>query len=189
MAVPRQEFLHAQRSRAVHRADHDDVTQIARDQSQPALDERPHQDLAQLRVGLDEREQLLAIELDHFAGLADAQAPDRAAPADHVGFAGKLPGVVAHDQRLGRVGRPQRLDFAAEDDKKWHRSVARFDQHLAARGRPTPSVGRNPRHLLRCERRKHALGTRDRGATGVSEVSGVSIDHHPKEQSSLQDPL
>ena len=71
----------------MRRADHDDVAQIARDQLEAAQDERAHQDLAQLRVGLDEREQLLAIELDHFAGLADAQARERAAAADHVGFA------------------------------------------------------------------------------------------------------
>ena len=87
MAVPRQKFLHAQRSRAVREPIDDDVTQIARNHAEPALDERPHQNLTQLRVGLDEREELLAIELDHFARLADAQSCDRAAPGDHVAFA------------------------------------------------------------------------------------------------------
>ena len=49
MAVPRQELLHAQRSCAVRRADHDDVAQVPRNQLEAAQDERPHQDLAQLR--------------------------------------------------------------------------------------------------------------------------------------------
>ena len=74
VAVPGQELVVPKRSRAVHRADHDDVAQVPGDQFEAAQDERPHQDLAQLRVGLDDGEQLLAIELDHVAGLADAQA-------------------------------------------------------------------------------------------------------------------
>ena len=43
-----------------------------RDQLDAAQDERPHQDLAQLGVGLHQREQLLAIELDHFTRLDGA---------------------------------------------------------------------------------------------------------------------
>ena len=81
MAIPGQEFLDAERPGAVRRADHDDVTQIVRDQLEAPQDERPHQDLAQLRVGLYQREQLLAIELNHFARLADAETSQRGAPA------------------------------------------------------------------------------------------------------------
>ena len=47
----------------------DDVAEAAGDQLDAAEDERPHQDLAQLGVGLDQPEQLLAIELDHLARL------------------------------------------------------------------------------------------------------------------------
>ena len=77
MAVPRQEFAHPKRPGAVHRSDDDDVAEVAGDQAQAAQDERPHQDLAQLGVGLDHGEQLLAIELDHLARLAHLQACDR----------------------------------------------------------------------------------------------------------------
>ena len=59
MAVPRQEFAGAKRPGAVRRSDDDDVAEVAGNQSQAAQDERPHQDLAQLGVGLDQGEQLL----------------------------------------------------------------------------------------------------------------------------------
>ena len=52
MAVARQELLDPQRAGAVRRADHDDVAEVARDQLEAAKDERAHQDLAQLGVGL-----------------------------------------------------------------------------------------------------------------------------------------
>ncbi len=61
------------------------------------------------------------------------------------------------------VGGPQHLEFAADDDKERHRPVADFDEHLAARRLPTLTEGRNPRHVLRCERRKRAIKVRDGG--------------------------
>ena len=69
MSVARQKLLDPQRAGAMRRADEHDVAEAARDQLDAAQDERPHQDLAQLGVGLDERQQLLAIELDDFARL------------------------------------------------------------------------------------------------------------------------
>ena len=77
MAVARQELLHPQRAGAMRRADHDDVAEAARDQLDAAQDERPHEDLAQLGVGLHQREQLLAIEFDHLAGLGDVRPHQR----------------------------------------------------------------------------------------------------------------
>ena len=98
-------------------------------------------------VGLDQREQLLAIELDHLARLADAQARHRAAAGDHVAFAGELPGAVGHDQRLRTLGRPEHLDFAADDDEK-RRPVAELDQHVASRRRSSASVNVDASNLL-----------------------------------------
>ena len=133
-----------------------------RNQLQAAQDERPHQNLAQLSIGLDQREQRLAVELNDLTWLAYAQAAECAAPRDHVGFARKLTGAMAHDERLATVGRTQRLDFAAEDDKHRHRFVADLDQHFASRRRAAPSVRRNSRELVFCEGRKDAIGSRDR---------------------------
>ena len=47
-------------------------------------------------------------------------------------FAGEMPGVMAHDQRLAFLARSEDLDFAAENDEKRHRPVAHLDEHLAA---------------------------------------------------------
>jgi hypothetical protein len=87
MAIPRQELLHAERPGAMAGTNHDDIAQIARDQRQPTQDERPHQNLAQLRVGLDQGQQLVAIEVNHLARLADAQTSDRAPPLNQRAFA------------------------------------------------------------------------------------------------------
>ena len=122
----------------------------------------PHQDLAQLRVGLNEPEQLLAIELDHFAGLADTHPRHRGTASDHAAFTGKLSRVVPHDQSLRGAGQLHNLELAADDDKTWRLPVAGFDQHFAARGLAAPSVRGDPRHLLRGERWKGVPGTRSR---------------------------
>ena len=90
MAVARQELLDAQRSRAMVRADEHDVAEAVRDQLHPAQDEGAHDDLAQLAVGLHQRQQVLAIQLDHFTRCTDA-CPDQRAPAgEHVDLAGEL---------------------------------------------------------------------------------------------------
>ena len=143
----------------MRRADHDDVAQIARDQFHAAQDERAHQDLAQLGVGLDQGEQLLAIELDHFAGFADAQTrrstrrPLSMVPSPENCPAWRLT-ISVSAFPLGRSAWTSPLS----DDEERHRPVADFDEHFAARGRTASSVGGNPRHLLRCQRRKHTLG-------------------------------
>ena len=56
-----------------------DVAEAVRDQLDAAQDEGAHQDLAQLAVGLHQRQQVLAIELDHLAGLGRAHAHEPAA--------------------------------------------------------------------------------------------------------------
>ena len=136
----------------------DDVAEAAGDQLDAAQDERPHQDLAQLGVGLDEREQLLAIELDHFARLADAQARQRPAAGDHVAFAGELPGTVRDDERLGGAGGRKHLKLAADRRRRtarlWSPTSTSTSPRATARRRPWPAI----RHLRGRERRKQAIG-------------------------------
>ena len=81
---------------------------MARNQFEAAQDERAHENLAQLSVGLNQREQLFMIELNHLARLADTQSYECAATADHAGFAGELPGMMAYDQRLAALRRSKR---------------------------------------------------------------------------------
>ena len=77
MAVARQELLDAQRAGECAEPTSTTSPMPLRDQLHAAQDERAHQDLAELGVGLHERQQLLAIELDHFARLA-RRAPGQA---------------------------------------------------------------------------------------------------------------
>ena len=158
--VPGQEFVHPQRSRAVRRSDND-IAEMLGNQFEAAEDEGPHQDLAQLRVGLDEREQFLASELDHVAWLGDPQACDRGPPANHVAFAGELPRLTLDDEPFPGFARADRFDFAGHHHKERERFVTDFDEHFATRGRPVASVRFNPSHLPRCERWKETIETRD----------------------------
>ena len=171
MAVPRQEFAGAKRPGAVRRSDDDDVAEVAGNQSQAAHDERPHQDLAQLGVGLDQGEQFVAIELDHLARLAHLQACDRAPAGNHVGFAGEVPGSMPHNQRVGTLAGADRLDLAGHDDEERNGPAAHLDEHLAARGRPPASVRGNAGDLLLGERRERALTTGD--GVGLSRSRAI----------------
>jgi hypothetical protein len=61
------------------RPDEHHVAEPVRDQLHPAQDEGPHENGAQLAVGLHECQQVLALELDHGASLARADADEPAA--------------------------------------------------------------------------------------------------------------
>jgi hypothetical protein len=62
--VPREEFLDAQRARAMSRADEHRVAKAARHQRHPPQDKRPHDDVAEVGVGLYQAQQLIASQLD-----------------------------------------------------------------------------------------------------------------------------
>ena len=100
MAVAGQKLLDPQRTGAVHRSDQHDVTKTAGDQLNSTQDERPHEDLAQLGVGLHDSEQLLAIELDHLTGLGRTHARQCPPPGDHRAFARELTAPVNDDEDL-----------------------------------------------------------------------------------------
>ena len=92
MAVARQELLDAERASGMARPDEHDVAEPVRDQLHPAQDEGPHEDLAQLAVGLHERQQVFALELDHFAQRSPARMrTSLRRPESIVDLAGELP--------------------------------------------------------------------------------------------------
>src|SRR5258707_10920730 len=69
MSVASQELFDTKRSGTMNRSDEHHISESPRDELDSAEDERPHEDIAQLTVGLHERKQLFAIDLDHFARL------------------------------------------------------------------------------------------------------------------------
>jgi hypothetical protein len=79
MAVSGQELLDTKRSRAVIRGDEHDVSGPSRAQLHPAEDQGPHEDVAQLAVRLHERQEMLSIDFDDLARLADTESDERRA--------------------------------------------------------------------------------------------------------------
>jgi hypothetical protein len=141
MAVAGQEFLHAQRAGAMCRSQHDHVAELVGDQLEAAQHERPHENLAQLGVGLNQGEQLLARQLDDFAWRGYAQPGDRRPAGDHDGFAGELSRAVRHDQRVGGAGGPQGLHCAAEHQEEGDLLVPHLNEDLVASDRTAPPTG------------------------------------------------
>ena len=90
MAVATEELPHPQRARAVIRAEQHDVAEAAGNEPDTPQNERAQQDLADLRVALNELEQARAIELDDLAAFAHARLRERASPAEQVHFTGEL---------------------------------------------------------------------------------------------------
>ncbi len=148
MAVAREEFPDAQRARAVYGTDQHDVTEVAVDERHAAEDERAHEDVAQLRVGLNERHQSIASKLDDLAVLADAQRPHRAPAGNHVRFARELPRMVGGDDHHAAVGRrAHRFHRAIHHDEERHRRVTGRNEHIAARNRAPVSLRGEPGDL------------------------------------------
>ena len=102
MAVARQELLDAERAGGMARPDEHDVSEPVRDQLHPAQDEGPQEDLAQLAVGLHERQQVVAIELDHFAQRSPARMRTSVRrPESMLTSPVNCPGRMDGDERLG----------------------------------------------------------------------------------------
>jgi hypothetical protein len=163
MAVAGQELADAERSRTVIRADDDDVAEAVGDELHPAQDERPQDDLAELAVGLHERQQALAIQLDDLARFRGPHPHERAAAGEHGDLAAELTRPDGGDERRGGAGRPDDLEPARLDHEERHHRIARFDEHLAGADRPQRPMRREPRPLRRRQRREALLGGRGEG--------------------------
>ena len=154
MPVACQKFPDTKRPRAVHRPDEDDVAISAVDQFGAPQDERPHQDVAQFGVRLNDTEELLAADLDDLTRLAHAQPCHRAPSGQHVALAGKLPGLQRDDERLTVRRPPQHLNRAAEDDETCGASVADVVENITARNGTAAAVRGDSRDLRGAQRRE-----------------------------------
>ena len=131
MAVPREELFDAQGARGVTRAHEHHVAQAVRDQLRPAKDERPHEDVAQLAVGLHEGEELLALELDHLRRLARPDAHEPAPTRQHGGFAGEVAWRMDGHELSPRARGSVDLQAARGDDEEVHVRIAHLGDHFA----------------------------------------------------------
>ena len=148
VAVARQELLDAQRARRVRRSDEHDVAEAARDQLHPAQDEGAHQDLAELGVGLHERQQLVAIQLDHLARFAHAARKSAGRPEIMLASPVNWPGSWTTIDRFAGARRTDDLDLPGRHDEERHDLVARVHEHFARADLAYTTVRRNARDLL-----------------------------------------
>ena len=132
MPVAGQKLLHAKRAGAMQGSDHHHIAETARNELAAAQDKRAHQDFAQLRVGLDEAQYLIAAQLCDLAVATDAQAGQRAAAGNHVAFAGELAGTVRDDHFFAGLRRHHHLDLAAQHHEHRHGFLPDINEHLAA---------------------------------------------------------
>ena len=119
------------------------------------MDQRAHQHFADLGVCLNEGMHLVTRQLDHLAGLTDAQPHLRGAIEDHAHVTGELSGTENSDQKVAEAGRASDLDLTSPQHKKRHLRLAAFDQYFSASDSTSHSVRGNPRDLRRRQRRKH----------------------------------
>ena len=150
MTVPRQELFDAERSRAMTRSDKHDISESVRNQLHPAKDEGPHEQFAQLAVGLHERHQVFAIELNDFTRLGGARPDKRAAAGEHVDLTGELTGSMDGDERFSGTGWLDNLNLTGRDDEERHDLLTRFDQYLTRLNLTHVTVRSDTRDLRRC---------------------------------------
>ena len=130
------------------RSDHEDIAKIVGNQRHTPQDERPHEDLAQLGVGLHELQQLIPTELDQLAALGDTDAGETPEPKEHIDLAAELPGKAG-----GKPG-DKSGDATVDDDEEVDGLDARFHDHVASLDGPAMAMRGNARDLRRCQYRK-----------------------------------
>jgi hypothetical protein len=141
------------------RPDNDDISESLRNQLHSADNEGPHDDLADLAVGLHQRHQVFAIQLDHFARLTGARSGEHGTARKHVDFAGELTRSVYRDKPLGRTGSQDYLEPTCRDDKERHDMFPRLEEHLASSDRTDMAMYSDPLNLSRRQSWKDTLNT------------------------------
>jgi hypothetical protein len=118
MLIPAEEFAQAQRIGRVARTQQDHVPLAATDQFQPAQDEGPHENLAQLGIPCDERPQTIRTQFQKLTGLGDPAAHQAAPSGNHGHLAGELAWAVFCYQALAPTIRLHDLHAPGKQDEK-----------------------------------------------------------------------
>src|SRR6478672_11405533 len=80
------------------RTDEDNISKSARDERGAAKEECADEYLAQLRVSLNQSEEIIAIELEHVSRLSDAKRVDHGATGEDRHLAGEFSGCDDSDE-------------------------------------------------------------------------------------------
>ena len=160
MTIAREELPDSKRSGGMARADEHEVSDAPRNQFHPPQDEGPHEDFAQLAVGLHKSKQLIAVQLNDLAGLARAKSHQYAAPRKQVQLSGELTCPADGYDFLILPGYPDDFYLACLDDKEMGIFLARFGKHLACFNSPRLPMQGDARHLFHRQPGKHPVGLR-----------------------------
>ena len=159
-------------SRAAYRAqsgaEHDDVTVTMRDRRRATQDECAEQDLADLAVGLQTAQQLVAMELDNLAVVLNTDANERRTACDQRSLTGKLAGPIDVDHDVALRRRPEDLGRPTPNDEEVELPIARFDEHLAGRHRSRAAIRLDTLDLrgVRVGKRRSILGCQPTDTNG-----------------------
>src|SRR3954462_2923249 len=99
------------------RANQHHIAKASDDQPGAAEDERSHEDVAQLRIRLDQPKQLLSIDFNHLAALDGANSRQGSAAGEHGALAGKLRGTWINNNPVRPAGWSPPLPPAPQNDK------------------------------------------------------------------------
>src|SRR5262249_39613534 len=159
--VAGQELAHGERAGRVPRTDHHDVAQAFPDEDHAPQDEGADEQLAQLRISLDERAQRLDWKLEDLAVL-DGPPAGQAAPAgEQADLAGELPGAMHDDHIFLALVGPNDLHGAREDNVEGHVFRALLEEDLAAAHAPPGAETCDAGYLIRRQPGEGGLGALD----------------------------
>jgi hypothetical protein len=159
LRVAGEKLLDAERTRGIARSEEYQLRRAAGDDLEAAQDEGPHEDVAQLAVGLHERHQPRAVHLDHFPRLSRAVASEAAPAREDGSLSGEGPDAVRHDELLDVSDHPHRLDAAGGDHEDLP-ALAHFEEDLTGFHATSTSVSRDSVHLRRRQLGEDVLGRR-----------------------------
>jgi hypothetical protein len=144
-------------------SDEDDISESACHQSRAAEQKCANEDLAQLRIRLYEREEIIALDLDQLTGLADAKSYQRRATRQHGDFAGELAWFNGcYGRRLSVLILLHGLDGSRAYDEKLRGNFADSAEHLTLFGAAHMAVRSDALYLSRRQLWKSLLGVRSK---------------------------
>ena len=187
MAVPGQKFLHPESACAVRRTDEDGIPVAAGNHLDTPENECPHEDFAQLCIGLYKREQLFASQLDNVARLFNPRQSERGTAGDRAGFPGELARPERNDQQLELAAEAHGIESHPRGPRRMVRGAYRAPRSTS----PTCVVLRRPCAAMRstwlADNVGNSRSSRDGSRAGAVSVSAtVSKVRMPRTRSGVR---
>src|SRR6266566_792468 len=162
-----QKFFDAKRARRMSRAEQHGISVATSNQLHAPENERTHNNLAQLAVGLHKAQQLFPLELDQLAGFPHVYLNHCPASGQHTGFSCELTRTKSGDKFFVSPRRANNLQTPSSDDEETRILRACFDKDVANLNRMDAAMAGYALDLFRLQYREHPL--RSRGHTCQSD--------------------